>query len=176
MDYYCNQAFKQTQNQKIQWVIFEKIRFEVFSLWKLVPKLINPISHGGGVKKHRTALNPSAVSEGLGLGSPKFLTLFLSIPDRSQRSHFWNFFLKMSENWTSKIFRGPRALGEKSENRKKISFFAINITFLAKSTLYMFSAFFWGIKHFCSSKFEISTVFGLKNLIFDHRHLRACSR
>ena len=75
---------------------------------------------GGGVKKHRTTINPSAVSEGQGLGSPKFLTLFLSIPDRSQRSYFWNLYFKISQNWTSKILGGPRALGEKLENRKKI--------------------------------------------------------
>ena len=74
---------------------------------------------GGGVKSSRTTLNPSAISKGLGLGSPKLLTLFLSIPDRSQRSHFWNFFLKVAENWTSKIFRSPRAFGEKLKNRKK---------------------------------------------------------
>ena len=39
----------------------------------------------------------------------------------------------------------------------------------------MFSAFFRGIKHFCSSKFEILTFFDLKNLIFDLRHLTACN-
>ena len=104
-------------------------------------------------------MNPSAVSEGLGLGSPKFLTLFLSIPDRSQRSHFWNFFLKISKNWTSKILGGPRALGEKSKNGKKSIFLQKIVLFLAKSVLYMFSAFFWGTKHFCSSKFEILTFF-----------------
>ena len=49
------------------------------------------------------------------------------------------------------------------------------LLFLAKSELYMFSAFFWGIKHFSSSKFEILTFFGLKNLIFDLRHLTAHS-
>ena len=38
---------------------------------------------GGGVKKQRTTINPSAVSEGRGPGSPKFMTLFLSIPDMS---------------------------------------------------------------------------------------------
>ena len=46
-------------------------------------------------------VNPSAVSEGMGLGSPKFLTLFPSIPDRSQASHLWNFFLKILENWAN---------------------------------------------------------------------------
>ena len=78
------------------------------------------VTWGGGVKKHRTTIKPSAVSEGQGLGSPKFLTLFLSIPDRSQRSHFWNLFLKISQNWTSKILGGHQALGEKLKNKKYI--------------------------------------------------------
>ena len=129
----------------------------------------------GGVKSSRHTMNPSAVSEGLHLGSPKFLTLFLSIFDRSQWSHFWNLFLKISENWTSKNFRGPRALGEKSRNSKKKFFLQEMLLFLAKSAFYMFSAFIWGIKHFSSSKFEIFTSFGLKNLIFELRHLTACS-
>ena len=30
----------------------------------------------------------SAVSAGIGLGSPKFMTLFLLVPDRCQASHF----------------------------------------------------------------------------------------
>ena len=34
----------------------------------------------------------SAISIGLGLGSPKFMTLFLSMFDRSQQSHFLDFF------------------------------------------------------------------------------------
>ena len=48
---------------------------------------LNPISTGG-FKSSRTTINPSAVSEGLGLGSPNLLTLFLSVPDRSQRNYF----------------------------------------------------------------------------------------
>ena len=54
----------------------------------------------------------SAISIGLGLGSPKFMTLFLSMFDRSQQSHFLDFFLKFSKNWTSKISGGPRACHE----------------------------------------------------------------
>ena len=59
---------------------------------------------------------------------------------------------------------------------KKSIFLWEILLFLAESLLYMFSAFFWGILHICSSKFEISTFFGLKNLIFDLRHLTAHSR
>ena len=39
----------------------------------------------------------SAVSTGFGLGSPKFMTLFLSMFDKTQKSHFWNFFLNFSK-------------------------------------------------------------------------------
>ena len=73
--------------------------------------------------------NPFAVSTGSGLGSPKLMTLFLSIIERSKRSHFLNFFLKIFENWTSKILGGPRAWREKLKKLKKIKFFAGNLIF-----------------------------------------------
>ena len=85
--------------------------------------------HLGGVKSSRPTVNPSAVSKGRGVASPKPMTLFHSVPERSHWSYFCNLFLEISENWTSKIFRGPRALGEKSKNRKNSNFFARNITF-----------------------------------------------
>ena len=69
------------------------------------------------------------MSKGRGIASPKSMTLFHSVPERSQWSHFCNLFLEISENWTSKIFRGPRALGEKSKNQKIFNFFERNITF-----------------------------------------------
>ena len=47
------------------------------------------------------------------------------VPDKP----FLNFFLKVSENLALKIFGGPRALGKKSENQKKIYFFARNLIF-----------------------------------------------
>ena len=50
-------------------------------------------------------MNPSAVSTGSGLSSPKLMTLFLSRIERSQRSHFSNVF----ENFL-KIER-PKFLG-----------------------------------------------------------------
>ncbi len=111
---------------------------------------------GGGGKKHRTTIHPSAVSEGQWLGSPKFLTLFLSIPDISQRSHFWNFFLKILENWTSKILGGPRALGEKLKNRKRIFFF------------FKKSYFFW-LNYYCTCSqlsFEVYNTSVAQNLKF----------
>ena len=89
---------------------------------------------------------------------------------------FLEFFLKVLENWDSKIFRGPRALGKKSKNQKKSIFLKEILLFLAESLLYKFSAFFWDIYHLCSSKFEILTIFGLRNFIFDHQHLTARSR
>ena len=63
------------------------------------------------------------MSKGIGIASPKSMTLFLSISERSQWSHFWIIFLKILENWTSKIFRGPRALGEKWKKSKFLKFF-----------------------------------------------------
>ena len=101
-------------------------------------------------------MNPSAVSEGQGQGSPKFLTLFLSIPDMSQRSHFWNFFLKISENWTSKFLGGPRALAEKLKNRKK------NFFFFKKS-------FFFLLNYYCTCSqlsFEVYNTSVAQNLKF----------
>ena len=52
----------------------------------------------GGAIMAPPTMNLSAVSTGSGLGSPKLMTLFLSIIERSKRSHFWNFFLKIFEN------------------------------------------------------------------------------
>ena len=120
-------------------------------------------------------MNPSAVSERLQLGSPKFLTLFLSIFDRSQWSHFWNFFWKFRKIERQKFSGVLEPLVKNQKIEKKIFFLQEMLLFLAKSAFYMFSAFIWGIKHFSSSKFEILTFFGLKNLIFDLRHLKARS-
>ena len=41
--------------------------------------------------------------------------------------------------------------------------------------LLLYIAFFWGIKLFCSSKFEILMLFDLNNLSFYHCHSRASS-
>ena len=118
----------------------------------------------------------SGVSAGIGLDLPKFLTLFLFIPDRSQTSHFRIFFWKF-QKFEPQIFSGSSSIRWKIKKSQKNLFFLWEILlFLAESLLYMFSAFFWGILHICSSKFEISTFFGLKNLIFDLRHLTAHSR
>ena len=82
----------------ILWTI-AKILFYHQGILSFIEGCVNPIlPEGGGVKKHRTTMDPSAVSEGQGQGSPKFLTLFLSISDMSQGSHFWNFYLKILEN------------------------------------------------------------------------------
>ena len=77
----------------------------------------------GGAIMAPPTMNPSAVSTGSGLSSPKLMTLFLSRIERSQRSHFLIFFWNFFENWTSKIFGGPRACREKSKKLKKIPFF-----------------------------------------------------
>ena len=65
---------------------------------------------------------------------------------------------------------------EKIEKKNwKKSFFAKILIFIAESLLYMLLAFFWGIKLFCSSKFEILMLFDLNNLSFYHCHSRASS-
>ena len=65
---------------------------------------------------------------------------------------------------------------EKIERKNwKKSFFAKILIFIAESLLYMLLAFFWGIKLFCSSKFEILMLFDLNNLSFYHCHSRASS-
>ena len=45
----------------------------------------------------------------VGLGSPKLVTLFLSLFDLPQKSHFWNVFLNFFWKLNNKIFRGPQA-------------------------------------------------------------------
>ena len=50
-------------------------------------------------------MNQSAVSTGSGLSSPKLMTLFLSRIERSQRSHFLNFFSSRSESSDSGFFQ-----------------------------------------------------------------------
>ena len=74
-------------------------------------------------------MNPSAAVAWSGLCWPNFLTLILSIFARSQRASFGVCFSKNWKKLTSKIFGGPRALGE---NRKILKFFVfllINPTF-----------------------------------------------
>ena len=94
------------------------------------------------------------------------------VPEKS----FLEFFFESFGKLNVKNFQGSSSLWWKIEKlKKKLVFLQEILLFLAKSALYMFSAFFWGIKHFSSSKFEILTFFGLKNLIFDLRHLTAHS-
>ena len=123
------QVLKLLEYYKSLFCVNDKKWNNSFRINPISPGLWNDVVTWGRVKKHRTTMDPSAVSEGQGQGSPKFLTLFLSISDMSQGSHFWNFYLKILENWTSKFLGGPRALAEKLKNRKKISFFSRNPTF-----------------------------------------------
>ena len=115
------------------------------------------------------------VSTEAGLGTPKLVTLFLSLFDFSQKSYFWNFFFKIFKKLYIKIFGGPRVCRENWKKIEKNLFFAKILIFIAESLLYMLLAFFWGIKLFCSSKFEILMLFDLNNLSFDHCHSRASS-
>ena len=63
----------------------------------------NPILHGGGSKRSPLADYCTLI---IG-GCPKwanFMTLYLSILERSWVGHFWDFFLKFPKHFTSTIF------------------------------------------------------------------------
>ena len=62
----------------------------------------------------------AAIFETLGLESPNFMNLYLLVFAKTQQSYFWHFLPKNLKNQMSKIFGGPRALGE---NGKKLKFF-----------------------------------------------------
>ena len=78
----------------------------------LVAYFFNPIPHGGGGHYVPDGWNQSAISTGLEIGSPKFMTLFLSRFARSYESHFWNFFFEIFKKLTFENFWGPRACSE----------------------------------------------------------------
>ena len=65
---------------------------------------VNPILHGGGVKK----TPPDWLSYANPRGMPRmnwfFMTLFLSTLEKSWVGHFCDFFLKIPKNFTSTIF------------------------------------------------------------------------
>ena len=70
---------------------------------------------------------------------------------------FLNFFFKFQKFSRRQIFpksiqRGDPSI-QKSKKSKKGIFLLQIIFFLPKYEFYMFSAFIWGIKHVCSSKF-----------------------
>ena len=68
-------------------------------------------------------MNPSAVSTGSGLGSPKLMTLFLSIIERSKRSHFLNFFFENFWKLNFENFRGSSSMTRKIEKIEKNQIF-----------------------------------------------------
>ena len=114
--------------------ITEDFRFAVFCG-------LNPIPGGGGHYGPDDREQPG-VSAGIGGGSPKFMTLFLLVPDRCQTSHFWIFFESVGK-LSVKNFRGSSSIRQKIEKLKKKSNFLLEILlFLAESLLYIFSAFF----------------------------------
>ena len=115
------------------------------------------------------------VSTEAGLGTPKLVTLFLFLFDFSQKSYFETSFSKFLKNCTSKFLRVLEYVEKIERKYWKKSFFAKILIFIAESLLYMLLAFFWGIKLFCSSKFEILMLFDLNNLSFYHCHSRASS-
>ena len=64
-------------------------------------------------------INLFAATPWLEVGSKKFMILFLLLFAKTKKSYLWHFLQKKSKNWLSKIFRGPRALGEKWKKIKK---------------------------------------------------------
>ena len=86
-----------------------------------------------------------------------FMSLFLAILELSWTGHFWNFFWKFQKFSRRQIFpksiqRGDPSIQKFKKSKKGIFLLQI-IFFLPKYEFYMFSAFIWGIKHVCSSKF-----------------------
>ena len=71
----------------------------------------------------------------------KLPEMFLSIFARSKNASFGVFFSKNLKKLTSKIFGGPRALGENRKISKFLTFLLTNPTFQAQFELHMFSAF-----------------------------------
>ena len=67
-------------------------------------------------------MNLLAATPSLEVGSPKFMTLFLLLFAKTQKSYFWHFFKNNLKNWPLKIFRGPWALGEMRKKSKKKNF------------------------------------------------------
>ena len=126
----CSESFFHAQSWVIvvnfKAIVLTHIKLRYLYMWAWQPL---PLFRIRGGHYGPPTMNPSAVSTGSGLSSPKLMTLFLSRIERSQRSHFLNFFWKFFENWTSKIFGGPRACREKSKKLKKIPFFAKNLIF-----------------------------------------------
>ena len=81
--------------------------------------------------------------------------------------NFWHsFFWKFQKNERRKFQGVLEHVAKIRKIGKKIFFLQKFTLFLAKSELYMFLAFFWGIYLSCSSKFEISTFFLLENFHF----------
>ena len=64
----------------------------------------NPILHGRGVKLTPPGWLLYANPRGMPRMDWFFMTLFLSILERSLVGHFWDFFLKFPKNFTSTIF------------------------------------------------------------------------
>ena len=116
----------------------------------------------GGALNAPTIKNRSAISPWAMLGSPKLLTLFLSVLDIFQQSSFSNFqSLKKISNVVKNIQRGDPSM-QKSKFSKKNFFIWRTLYFLPEFELYMISAFFWGTYLICSTKFQIFVIFSMK--------------
>ena len=101
------------------------------------------------------------VSTWIALRSPNFLTLFLLLFYKSQKSHFQKkkILLKIS-NVVKNIQRGTLLCI--NQNFQDKYFFWKTLFFLPEYELYMISAFFWGTYLICSTKFQIFVIFSMK--------------
>ena len=107
------------------------------------------------------------------LTSPKLVTLFLSLFDRSQISHFWNFFYKTFGQLNIQNLGGPRACWENwKKNWKKNLFFAEIFTFSYQILILHILSFFRYITLLCQ-RFWVFMCFGLKNINFEYFHTTA---
>ena len=124
--------------------------------------VLNPILHGGG-HYGPDDRRSSAVSTWIALHSPNFLTLFLLLFYKSQKSHFQKkkIFAKSIER-RQKYPKGGPFYAKIKIFKKKSFFFLKTLFFLPEYELYMISAFFWGTYLICSTKFQIFVIFSMK--------------
>ena len=115
--------------------------------------MLNPIRYGGGPGRPGSQENRCGSLE----VGPKLLKFLDFVPFNLLKvliKKNFGFFLKILRNWTSKTTSHPR-FWVKNKKFQFLSIFSTQIIlFLPEFEFYMFSAFFWGILHFCSSKIE----------------------
>ena len=93
------------------------------------------------------------------LWSQKFLTLSINISSISWQNIFFTILTGFPEIWPRPT-RHLDFLGSKIAKSTFFQFFQYkSLWFCFKSELWLFSAFFWGVKRFCSSKIADFRIF-----------------